>query len=298
MSLLFFSAKYNAIDNRSFLLDAEYSQYQSFHADLSAYDMTGLVGSIYGKYRFYSFIAGLTYLISRETYTVQTDVLAYDDQIGSVFYAVLSPGWNIVSQPWSVAVETPAFRLEASSDLINWFAPEDPENDLVCPNFYRFKEDTGSPGNWYEEIALDQGRLEPNQSYWIRNEKPYPVVLRIVKMLNTGAVRVAPPSDAIRTLVAEFRLKRVMNCLVPECFASLFRTCPPDPPVLAGSEKDAIGASGGGGGGCFIISIAGEGVAHGRAILIYTVILAFIGVVTASFIRGKNETQYQKSDHT
>jgi hypothetical protein len=218
------------------------------------------------------------WLISRSASTIEADVLSYDDGIGSVFYTVLEPGWNIVSHPWDTVVELPVFRLEASDDLINWVEIKDLGNDLVSHSYYQFRGNSGSPGNWYEEIAFDQCELQPNQSYWVRNEKSYPVILRIVKLLATASLQRMEPPDAMQTLVAKYGLERWINHLVPECIASAANTLPPDPPGVAGTEDGAIGTSGGGGGGCFI-STAGEGMGSGAVFFVFMAGLAVIAVL-------------------
>jgi len=61
VSVLFFSGKYHLIDTATYQIGAGYSHYQTWHQDLTDYDMVGFIGSIYGKYRLYPLTCGITY---------------------------------------------------------------------------------------------------------------------------------------------------------------------------------------------------------------------------------------------
>lgn len=61
VSILFFSGRYDLIRTPRYQAGMGYSHYQTRHNDLSDYDMTAFIGSIYAKYKTYPAIWSLTY---------------------------------------------------------------------------------------------------------------------------------------------------------------------------------------------------------------------------------------------
>ncbi|MCP4105547.1 MAG: DUF560 domain-containing protein [Desulfobacteraceae bacterium] len=60
----YFSFNYNVINQSKLKLGAGYSHYQTWHNDLSEYDLTGSIGNIYAKYRMDKATLGISYLPS------------------------------------------------------------------------------------------------------------------------------------------------------------------------------------------------------------------------------------------
>jgi hypothetical protein len=192
------------------------------------------------------------WLISRETKNVLIDILTYDGSIGSTTYMLLPPGWSMISHPWKIGVNLLNFDIDVSEDLLTWKSIDDSGNNLTSGSFWQFKGEAGSAGDWYEEKSFSTGTLDPNQSYWIKNLKDYPVALRIVNKTTIANRQISnSPLDIVKLMALNKLLKWIPD-LTGLCFASLKDSqIPPDPPGGASGNEDASGQSKGGG-GCFI----------------------------------------------
>lgn len=63
-AIAYFSGRYQFINRESLAMGAGYTHYQTWYDDLSEYDLTGSIFSIYTRYRFYPFNFGLACLPS------------------------------------------------------------------------------------------------------------------------------------------------------------------------------------------------------------------------------------------
>ena len=61
MAVFYYSGSYNVINRQDYILGAGYNHYQTWHDDLSEYDLTGSILDLYGKYHFNRFTFGLSY---------------------------------------------------------------------------------------------------------------------------------------------------------------------------------------------------------------------------------------------
>jgi tetratricopeptide (TPR) repeat protein len=60
----YFSGSYNVVNRNDLKIGAGYSHYQTYHMELREFDMIGSIGSLYGKYVWYPFSFGLSYIPS------------------------------------------------------------------------------------------------------------------------------------------------------------------------------------------------------------------------------------------
>lgn len=173
------------------------------------------------------------WLISRYNQNISVKGLSYDNNVGSVFYSILYPGWNMFSHPWTLSVNLGNYDIEVSVDGQSWVGFDDNDNNLTG-NFWRFKEATASPGDWYEpltDISLAKGK-----SYWLRNFMDQPVYIRIKKQ-SMGRLRVPGLPGQIKALAMKW-FNRVLSVASRAVFAAPSNSVQPPPPPGAAAAND------------------------------------------------------------